>query len=106
MHVQYNMLEEKIGHINSFFELEAEDIDKRLIKFDQFKGGVTVITNVASHCGKLYCFFVLHRYTWGEVLLLLVFIHIILIIIYSLAYWVLFILGGCRLSADIYITIS
>ena len=56
MHVQYNMLEEKIGHINSFFELEAEDIDKRLIKFDQFKGGVTVITNVASHCGKLYCF--------------------------------------------------
>ena len=54
MHVQYNMLEEKIGHINSFFELEAEDIDKRLIKFDQFKGGVTVITNVASHCGKLY----------------------------------------------------
>ena len=99
------MAEEKIGHINSFFELEAEDIDKRLIKFDQFKGGVTVITNVASHCGKLYFFYCLAE-IWGEVLLLLVFIHIILIIIYSLAYWVLFILGGCRLSADIYITIS
>lgn len=44
--------EQKIGHINSFFDLEAEDIDKNVIKFDQFKGKVTVITNVASYCGK------------------------------------------------------
>ena len=44
--------EKKIGHIKSFFELEADDIDKKTIKFDEFKGKVTVITNVASHCGK------------------------------------------------------
>jgi len=44
-------IEEKIGHINSFFELEAEDIDKNMMKFDQFEGKVTVITNVASYCG-------------------------------------------------------
>lgn len=44
-------IENKIGHINSFFELEAENIDKEMIKFDQFKGKVTVITNVASYCG-------------------------------------------------------
>jgi len=48
--------ETKIGHINSFFELEAEDIDKKVVKFDQFKGKVTVITNVASYCGEyLFC---------------------------------------------------
>jgi len=44
--------EKKIGHIKSFFELEADDIDEKTIKFDQFKGKVTVITNVASYCGK------------------------------------------------------
>ena len=44
--------EKKIGHIKSFFELEADDIDKKTIKFDKFKGKVTVITNVASYCGK------------------------------------------------------
>jgi len=44
-------IEEKIGHINSFFELEARNIDKELVKFDQFRGKVTVITNVASYCG-------------------------------------------------------
>lgn len=43
--------EEKIGHITSFFDLEAEDIDKKVLKFNQFKGKVTVITNVASFCG-------------------------------------------------------
>jgi len=44
-------IEEKIGHINSFFELEAADIDQKVLEFDQFRGKVTVITNVASHCG-------------------------------------------------------
>ena len=53
--LSYLMSEEKIGHIHSFFDLEAEDIDKNVIKFDQFKGGITVITNVASYCGKFYC---------------------------------------------------
>jgi hypothetical protein len=43
--------DQKIGHINSFFDLEAQDIDEKLLKFDQFKGQVTVITNVASYCG-------------------------------------------------------
>ena len=43
--------DKKIGHINSFFELEAQDIDENILKFDQFKGQVTVITNVASYCG-------------------------------------------------------
>ena len=45
------MTEETIGHIESFFELEAEDIDENIVKFEQFKGKVTVITNVASFCG-------------------------------------------------------
>jgi len=44
--------EKKIGHIKSFFELEADDIEKNPIKFDEFKGKVTIITNVASYCGK------------------------------------------------------
>ena len=44
--------EKKIGHIHSLFELEALDIDKNLVNFQQFKGKVTVVTNVASHCGE------------------------------------------------------
>ena len=48
----YYYPEKKIGHIKSFFELEANDIDEKTIKFDEFKGKVTVITNVASYCGK------------------------------------------------------
>ncbi|KAL9182927.1 hypothetical protein ACHAXT_004206 [Thalassiosira profunda] len=44
-------IEEKIGHITSFFELDAEDIDEKVTKFEQFKGKVTVVTNVASYCG-------------------------------------------------------
>ena len=31
--------------------MEAEDIDENVLTFDQFKGKVTVITNVASFCG-------------------------------------------------------
>eukprot|EP00986_Skeletonema_menzelii_P004043 scaffold1332_cov137-Skeletonema_menzelii.AAC.5 len=46
-----NITEEKLEHIHSFFDLEAEDIDEKVVKFDQFKGKVTVITNVASFCG-------------------------------------------------------
>lgn len=44
-------IESKIGHITSFFDLEAQDIDENVITFDEYKGKVTVITNVASHCG-------------------------------------------------------
>mmetsp|Transcript_38702 Transcript_38702/g.87224 ORF Transcript_38702/g.87224 Transcript_38702/m.87224 type:complete len:264 (-) Transcript_38702:95-886(-) len=44
-------IETKIGHIETFFDLEAEDIENNVITFDKFKGEVTVITNVASYCG-------------------------------------------------------
>lgn len=44
-------IEEKLENIESFFDLEAEDIDGEVLKFDQFKGKVTVIANVASFCG-------------------------------------------------------
>jgi len=44
-------IEKKIGHITSFFELQAQDIDENVVKFDQFKGQVTVVANVASYCG-------------------------------------------------------
>jgi len=35
----------------SFFDLSAKDIDGNLVKFDEFRGKVTVVTNVASECG-------------------------------------------------------
>ncbi len=44
--------EKKIGHIQSFFELNALDIDKNVVNFEQFRNTVTVITNVASYCGE------------------------------------------------------
>eukprot|EP00578_Thalassiosira_sp_NH16_P010573 CAMPEP_0181113222 /NCGR_PEP_ID=MMETSP1071-20121207/20233_1 /TAXON_ID=35127 /ORGANISM="Thalassiosira sp., Strain NH16" /LENGTH=249 /DNA_ID=CAMNT_0023197247 /DNA_START=120 /DNA_END=869 /DNA_ORIENTATION=- len=44
-------IEKRIGHIKSFFELEAEDIDGNVLDFDRLRGRVTVITNVASYCG-------------------------------------------------------
>eukprot|EP00970_Alexandrium_tamarense_P018555 scaffold13350_cov270-Alexandrium_tamarense.AAC.8 len=46
--------EKKIGHITSFFELQAQDIDENVVKFDQFKGQVTVVANVASYCDGGY----------------------------------------------------
>jgi len=45
-------IENKIGHIKSFFELEARNIDKEVVEFDRFRGKVTVIANVASYCGE------------------------------------------------------
>ncbi|KAL7460994.1 hypothetical protein ACHAXS_001432 [Conticribra weissflogii] len=45
------LIESKISHIGSFFQLEAEDIDGNMISFERFRGKVTVITNVASYCG-------------------------------------------------------
>ena len=49
-----SIIENKIGHINSFFELDALDIDKKIVKFDQYRGKVTLITNVASYCGESF----------------------------------------------------
>lgn len=37
--------------IDSFFALSAVDIDGNTVKFDQFRGQVTILTNVASYCG-------------------------------------------------------
>jgi glutathione peroxidase len=37
--------------IESFFDLSAPDIDGNVIKFEQFRGQVTILTNVASYCG-------------------------------------------------------
>ncbi len=45
------LTEVKLANIESFFDLEAQDIDENVLEFDQFKGKVTVITNVASFCG-------------------------------------------------------
>lgn len=40
-----------LAKIGSFFDLTANDIDGNEIKFDQFSGRVTILTNVASFCG-------------------------------------------------------
>jgi hypothetical protein len=42
---------EDIKDITSFYDLEAKDIDGGVVKFDEFKGKVTVVVNVASYCG-------------------------------------------------------
>lgn len=41
----------ELSGISSFFDLEAKDIRGRTIKFEQFRGKVTIIVNVASYCG-------------------------------------------------------
>jgi glutathione peroxidase len=42
---------EAIASINSFFDLTAPDIDGTEVKFETFRGQVTVLVNVASYCG-------------------------------------------------------
>lgn len=37
--------------IHSFFDLEAKDIHGKTVKFEEFRGKVTIIVNVASYCG-------------------------------------------------------
>ena len=37
--------------IRSFFQLGAKDIDGKEISFQELKGKITVVVNVASHCG-------------------------------------------------------
>ncbi len=48
--------EKKVGHIKSFFELNALDIDKNVVNFEIFRDKVTVVTNVASYCGEKHLF--------------------------------------------------
>lgn len=40
-----------LAKIGSFFDLKAKDIEGNLVDFKDFQGDVTVIVNVASHCG-------------------------------------------------------
>jgi len=41
----------ELANIKSFFDLSAKDIDGNLVKFEEFRGKVTILTNVASECG-------------------------------------------------------
>lgn len=42
---------EKLNAIDSVFDLSANDIDGNVVDFNQFRGQVTILTNVASFCG-------------------------------------------------------
>ena len=44
-------IREEIAHIKSFYDLSANDIDGKEFHFRELEGKVTVIVNVASHCG-------------------------------------------------------
>ena len=41
--------EKELAGIDSFFDLESKDITGKMIKFEQFRGKVTIIVNVASY---------------------------------------------------------
>lgn len=41
----------EIAAIGSFFDLSANDLEGNPVKFEQFRGQVTILTNVASYCG-------------------------------------------------------
>ena len=43
--------DKELAHITSFYDLEAKDINGNMIKFEQFRGKVVIIVNVASYCG-------------------------------------------------------
>jgi len=45
-----NMTKE-MSSIESFFDLEAQDIDGNSVNFSSLRGKVTIIVNVASYCG-------------------------------------------------------
>lgn len=42
---------EEVAAIDSFFSLQAKDIDGNMLNFETLRGQVTVMTNVASYCG-------------------------------------------------------
>jgi glutathione peroxidase-family protein len=46
-----NSLDQELQSIGSFFDLSARDIDGKPVDFDQFRGSVTILVNVASYCG-------------------------------------------------------
>lgn len=41
----------ELAGISSFFDLEAKDIKGNTVKFEEFRGKVTIVVNVASYCG-------------------------------------------------------
>jgi glutathione peroxidase len=45
---------EKLGYTTatSFYDLTAKTLDGNVIDFEQFRGKVVVVTNVASYCGR------------------------------------------------------
>lgn len=47
-----HLREEDIGHIHSFYDLSALDIDRNMVDFNEFRGKVTIVVNVASYCGR------------------------------------------------------
>ncbi len=50
---QYELIDySPIDGVESFFDLKASDIDGNLMYFEQFRGRVTIVVNVASFCGK------------------------------------------------------
>ena len=42
----------EIAHLDSVFDLKAKDIDGNVVDFAQLRGQVTIVTNVASYCGR------------------------------------------------------
>jgi hypothetical protein len=44
-------LDKELQSMESFFDLSARDIDGNTVKFDEFRGQVTILVNVASYCG-------------------------------------------------------
>ena len=47
-----NAKNHKVDHIGSFFELKAPDIEGNMVDFEQFRGHTTIVTNVATYCGR------------------------------------------------------
>jgi glutathione peroxidase len=40
----------ELAGVTSFFDLSAMDIDGNLVRFEQFKGDMTILTNLAAYC--------------------------------------------------------
>ena len=47
-----SLVEQELAHVDDFFDLSAKDIDGNVIKFETFRGKVTILTNVATYCGR------------------------------------------------------
>ena len=45
-------MEKALMNIDSFFDLKANDLQGHVIDFAQFRNHITVITNVATYCGR------------------------------------------------------